>query len=243
MPLPCKPSNQNEFTKSAISYQEKIMKINISELEINGGNPRKISDFMLDKLVESILVFREMLVFRPVITNASKLVLGGNQRLRALKKISLMDIEDIELILSDEKKYQSLGQSEQDNILSFWEEWIENPQVETKVVTEFSEREEKEFIIKDNLNYGEDDIALLKEHFDRDLLESYTGSPNQSLLDFGDKINDEGIEIADIDIDKFVCGYIKTILTKDEIDYLEAIFSQHVEETGSTEHFVKLALL
>jgi hypothetical protein len=64
---------------------------NISEIKPNPKNPRIIRDDSFKKLVESVRDFPEMLEKRALIcytdTDGKLVVLGGNQRLKALKEI------------------------------------------------------------------------------------------------------------------------------------------------------------
>ena len=56
---------------------------NIDLIKEHKKNPRKISAFKFEKLVESILVFKEMLELRPIAVNKEFIAIGGNQRLLA----------------------------------------------------------------------------------------------------------------------------------------------------------------
>jgi ParB-like chromosome segregation protein Spo0J len=61
--------------------------INISKLSENIKNPRKISKDDLEALVSSISEMPEMMALRPIVYDEGGVVLGGNQRFKALKKI------------------------------------------------------------------------------------------------------------------------------------------------------------
>jgi ParB-like chromosome segregation protein Spo0J len=76
--------------------------IEISKLRTHPKNPRAIRDRKFEKLKQSIIEFPEMLVKRPLIAYTHKnhfVVLGGNQRLRAMQEIG---IEEVPVILADE---------------------------------------------------------------------------------------------------------------------------------------------
>jgi ParB-like chromosome segregation protein Spo0J len=76
--------------------------IEISKLRTHPKNPRAIRDSKFEKLKQSIIEFPEMLVKRPLIAYTHKnhyIVLGGNQRLRAMQEIG---IEEVPVILADE---------------------------------------------------------------------------------------------------------------------------------------------
>jgi len=66
----------------------------INELKYNPNNPRKIADDKFDKLVKSIKEFPKMMSLRPMVINADNIVLGGNMRLKALKKLGYKEIPD-----------------------------------------------------------------------------------------------------------------------------------------------------
>jgi ParB-like chromosome segregation protein Spo0J len=76
--------------------------IEITKLRPHPKNPRAIRDSKFEKLKQSIMEFPEMLVKRPLIAYTYKnhfVVLGGNQRLRAMQEIG---IEEVPVILADE---------------------------------------------------------------------------------------------------------------------------------------------
>jgi len=106
--------------------------INISNLKLNPKNPRKISKKNLEKLCKSIKKFEKMLSIRPIIVDENNMVLGGNMRLKSLKKLGYKEIPD---------------------------EWV-------KKISDLNEEEKKQFLIKDNLEYGEFDEDILKLEFD-----------------------------------------------------------------------------
>ena len=62
-----------------------IEKVKIEELKLDKNNPRKISKDKMDKLVQSIKDFPEMLEARPIVVDDEGVVVGGNMRLKACK--------------------------------------------------------------------------------------------------------------------------------------------------------------
>lgn len=67
----------------------------ISEIKENPKNPRKISADHLEKLVKSIKDDPEMMELRPIVYDPETMeVLGGNQRLAALKKAGYKEIPE-----------------------------------------------------------------------------------------------------------------------------------------------------
>ena len=104
--------------------------VDISTIQNNPSNPRKITAVQLKKLKESIQSFPEMLELRPLIVDNEQKVLGGNMRLTALKELGYEKVPIISV----------------DNL---------------------TEEQKKEFIIKDNLSFGEWDWDILQN--DRDI--------------------------------------------------------------------------
>ena len=110
--------------------------INIEEVKSNENNPRFIKDHKFKKLVKSIKEFPEMLKLRPIVVNASMVVLGGNMRLKACKEAGLKEV------------------------------WILK-------ADELTEQQEKEFIVKDNVGFGEWDWDILGNEWDTQQLEDW----------------------------------------------------------------------
>jgi len=66
-----------------------------SKLKFNPNNPRKCSKDKLEKLMRSIESFPEMMKLRPIVYDPETMqVLGGNQRLAAIRKLGMKDIPD-----------------------------------------------------------------------------------------------------------------------------------------------------
>ena len=105
----------------------------VSKLKYNPDNPRKISPAHLDKLKKSIKDFPQMMELRPIVYDPQTMcVLGGNQRLAAIKSLDMTEIPD-NWVLSADK---------------------------------LSDKQKKEFILKDNIPLGEWDFAILETAFD-----------------------------------------------------------------------------
>ena len=66
-----------------------------SMLKMNPSNPRRIQPDKLEKLCASIKAFPEMMKLRPIVYDPETMhVLGGNQRLAAIRKLGMKDIPD-----------------------------------------------------------------------------------------------------------------------------------------------------
>lgn len=66
----------------------------LSEIHINENNPRTIKDKRFKKLCQSIAEFPKMMKLRPIVVDGQGMILGGNMRFRALKKLGYKEIPD-----------------------------------------------------------------------------------------------------------------------------------------------------
>lgn len=66
--------------------------IKLSSIKPNPRNPRTIKDDKFQKLVKSIREFPKMMELRPLVTDDAGVVLGGNQRLKALQELGYKEI-------------------------------------------------------------------------------------------------------------------------------------------------------
>ena len=61
-----------------------------NKLKMNPNNPRRIQPDKLEKLMRSIESFPEMMKLRPMVYDPETMhVLGGNQRLAAIRKLGI----------------------------------------------------------------------------------------------------------------------------------------------------------
>ena len=63
-----------------------VKTVKLSQIKLNPDNPRRIGNAEMDRLLKSITEFPEMLEIREVVCDEDMIVLGGNQRLLALRK-------------------------------------------------------------------------------------------------------------------------------------------------------------
>ncbi len=103
--------------------------IDINLLKPNPINPRTITNEAMDNLKKSIRELPEMLELRPIVVDDDNVVLGGNQRLKALQSLG----------------YKKATIIRADNL---------------------TDKQKKEFLLKDNGNFGEFDIDKLVLDFD-----------------------------------------------------------------------------
>lgn len=152
----------------------KTEQIKLSQVKVNGENPRSITNDKFAKLINSILVFPKMLSIRPVVVDNKMVALGGNMRLQSLKAIAKMTHEDICNRLNTINDFLKKGYAERTKIVKHWEDWLKNPVVEIIKANELTEDERKQFVIKDNVSFGTWDYDALANKWD-----------NSSLGDWG----------------------------------------------------------
>lgn len=146
--------------------------VNLSQIQVNGANPRIIRDDKFDKLIGSILVLPKMLQLRPIVVDRTMVALGGNMRFRALTAITDMTIDEIANRLNGLRDFQRKTEAEQKALLDYWAKWQDKPQTYIIKADELSDAEQREFIIKDNVGFGEWDMDALANEWDgEDLLE------------------------------------------------------------------------
>lgn len=144
----------------------KTNKIKVSQIKINEANPRSISGDKFKKLVASILVFPEMLELRPVVVDKTNVALGGNMRTHALKHIYGLSIGAIKEILVKQKAYAEKTDGEKIKLNEYWEKWLANPLVTVVDASSLSAAQRQEFIVKDNVQFGDWDYSMLANGFD-----------------------------------------------------------------------------
>lgn len=165
---------------------EKTEKLKISQIKESVNNPREITSEKFMQLVRSILVFPKMQIIRPIVIDGTNEVIGGNMRLRALKKTSTMSIEDIKSTLSKINDFKDKAQGEREAVVRWWSEWIGSPYAFVINASELTENERKQFIIKDNVSSGQWDYEALANKWNTESLNDW-GVPvwNTDGLNFG----------------------------------------------------------
>lgn len=151
------------MNKNAMMTTENVK---ISQLVENKDNPRYITKPAFEKLVKSILIFPRMLKIRPIVVNGNNKVLGGNMRLKALERIEEMQAEEIRASLESLQTYTRKTELERANLLQYWKEWQANPVASVICVGQMTEEEQREFVIKDNVGFGEWNFDVLANEWD-----------------------------------------------------------------------------
>lgn len=152
----------------------KTEQVKLTQVKLNGDNPRSITTDKFTKLVNSILVFPKMLAIRPVVVDNKMIALGGNMRLQALETIAKMTHGDICYRLMTINDFLKKSEGERKKIVQYWADWLQKPAVEIINARELTEDERKQFIIKDNVSFGAWDYDALANKWD-----------NASLGDWG----------------------------------------------------------
>lgn len=171
-----------------------VKKVKLSALKLNDGNPRIIKDFKFQKLVKSLLTFPEMLKLREVVCDETMLILGGNMRCRALMHIAQMTEQELK---------QELKKIDRDEYTDQWMRWHDCPMIDVKIAEGLSDEQKKEFIVKDNVGYGEWDWDMLANEWDMEDLKDWGVDVP---IDWGNEIESENADLNaeedDFDEDK-----------------------------------------
>ena len=145
-------------------------KIKLTQVSTHEKNPRRITDGNLKKLINSILVFPRMLELRPVVIDDAMVPLGGNMRIKALTHIAAMSIEQIKSQLQTVYDFTKKTEKQQQEIEKHWEEWDKT--IHVVRAKSLTEEEKQQFIIKDNVSFGEWNFDTLK-NWDNDALNDW----------------------------------------------------------------------
>lgn len=148
----------------------KTEEIALSRVSENEANPREISQANFQKLVQSIIVFPRMLTLRPIVVDETFHALGGNMRLKALQHIVTMDEASIQVKLDAE---QRLSDEEQAALMEYWQGWQQQPTVTVVSASDLTEAQKQEFMIKDNLSFGNWDFNDLANRWDSAQLQNW----------------------------------------------------------------------
>jgi DNA modification methylase len=113
-------------------------RVRVADLLPNQENPRTITQDKLQKLVESLRQFPQMLELRPLVVESltHPVVLGGNMRLRALQQLG---VEEVPVLTAEE----------------------------------LTPEQRAEFVVKDNVGFGEWDWEALANGWDLDQLAAW----------------------------------------------------------------------
>lgn len=147
--------------------------VDLSSVRVNKKNPRTISKEKFAKLVNSLLSLPKMLEIRPIAVDAKGMALGGNMRYRALSEIAKMSEADLRKRLDTIRDVKKKTDAERAALLDYWLKWIAKPVVTVVDVSTLTAAEQKEFIIKDNGDFGQWDYDALANEWDADDLNDW----------------------------------------------------------------------
>lgn len=147
--------------------------VKLTQIQVNGANPRTITDDKFNKLVDSILVLPKMLELRPIVVDDTFVALGGNMRYRALVAIEEMEVDELARRLNGLRDYQKKTEAEKARLVEYWDEWKTKPTAPIIKASELSEDERREFIIKDNVGFGDWDMNALANEWDSQDLDAW----------------------------------------------------------------------
>lgn len=166
--------------------------VNLSQIQVNGANPRIIKDEKFEKLINSILALPKMLTLRPIVVDNTFVALGGNMRYRALTAIADLDENELSDRLASIRDVQKKTQAEQDALLNYWLRWKDKPTAPVIRASELTDDEQREFIIKDNVGFGEWDMEALSNEWDAEDLDAWGVDVWQTSEDGGGDGADDG---------------------------------------------------
>ena len=129
--------------------------VKLSQVQVNEANPRTITNEKFQKLVNSVLALPKMLELRPIVVDNMMVALGGNMRFRALTAISDLSEDELKSRLFSINDVKKKTEGEQQALLTHWLRWRDSPTAIIIKASELSDAEQREFIIKDNIGYGE----------------------------------------------------------------------------------------
>jgi len=126
----------------------------MSRVKPNPDNPRLIKDDKYKKLIASITQSPSFMILRPVILDETLMILGGNMRYKACKQLKWTDIPI---------KIFTQKQADENNKRRKKEGLEEATYIDQC----------REFIIKDNIGFGEHDWDILANEWDAKELEEW----------------------------------------------------------------------
>ena len=163
----------------------------ISKLKSNPNNPRIIKDDKFKKLVQSISEFPEMMEKRPI--------------------VCVTDVDDKLYPLGGNMRLKALQELKYKEIPDSW----------VILADEWTEEKRKEFVIKDNVGFGEWDWDDLANNWDAEKLEEWGLSiPSFETI--------EPKELEDLS-DKITSMYRIEVICKDEVEQ-EQTYNKLIEQ-------------
>lgn len=145
--------------------------IKLSKISMNKDNPRVFTKANINDIIRSLITFPEMLHGIRAIAIKDNVVLGGNLRLKGLKSILDLSIEEIATIIADNSKDKS--EQRISYLVDYWTEFKANKEMNFIIADNLTDQQAKEFLIKDNVNLATFDFDMLANNWDSDELKDW----------------------------------------------------------------------
>lgn len=145
----------------------------LSNVHVNKKNPRTISADKFKKLIDSLLSLPKMLEIRPIAVDGNGVALGGNMRFRALSEIAKMSEDELHNRLDTIRDVKKKPSAERKALFDYWANWVSKPVVPVVDASTLTPAEQKEFIIKDNGDFGQWDYDALANEWNADDLNDW----------------------------------------------------------------------
>lgn len=179
----------------------------LSQVKPNPNNPRFIKDDKFERLVNSIVLFPQMMKLRPIVIDENFIALGGNMRDKAILEIKKRGIEFVEKLLKDYKKEENIEILKPIFKSEFPEGWVLQE-------VDLSEEQKDEFILKDNAAFGSWNFDMLANQFDAEL-----------LTDWG--IDIPNLDLSPIDEEKEQKAISTTLIVEcEDLEKLSILFNE-----------------
>lgn len=160
-----------------------LLQNNTGQIDGVPANPRYIKDKDFEELKTSILVFPQMLYLRPITYASGYVTLGGNQRRGALADISKLTFKQIEKLLKANADFKENPPEDQAETFEFWKTFLQTNEVPAQDASNLSTYKMREFVIKDNVNFGENDFKKLKAEWGLDKFKDWGGKIPDNWVD------------------------------------------------------------
>jgi len=147
----------------------------ISEVKLNDNNPRFIKDLKYKKLVQSIKESSQFMMLRELVLDENNVIIGGNMRLRACIELRWKKVptKTFTRVMADKMNDEALAEG---RLPKTYEEYC------------------AEFLIKDNLSYGEWDYDQLSVDYNPISLDNMGMDLNPALFKDKDDTDDDTID-------------------------------------------------
>ena len=154
-----------------LSYDVRL--VGLDEPILNEDNPRDIGPDEFKGLVDSVLMFPRMLWIRPIVVDGGGVVLGGNMRVRSLRYIGGLDGDEFKKRIRGIRQFKKASKQKRDFLLEWWERWQEMKVCPVVCADDLDDDQKKEFIIKDNGQWGEWNLEMLANQWDVEDLQDW----------------------------------------------------------------------